>query len=87
MRFLNILNIERIIKYILLGLIVLLAVRYIPENKLPTKELIMIGSTSSIAFAILDMASPSVTVEDNKNKNLEDNKNKNLEDDDENQDN
>jgi hypothetical protein len=78
MRFLNILNIERIIKYILLGLIVLLAVRYIPENKLPTKELIMIGSTSSIAFAILDMASPSVTVEDN-NKKVEDN-NKKVED-------
>jgi hypothetical protein len=69
MRFLNILNIERIIKYILLGLIVLLAVRYIPENKLPNKELIMIGATSSIAFGILDMASPSVTVE---NKNSKD---------------
>jgi len=68
MRFLNILNIERIIKYILLGLIVLLAVRYIPENKLPNKELIMIGATSSIAFGILDMASPSVTVENKKDQ-------------------
>jgi hypothetical protein len=68
MRFLNILNIERIIKYILLGLIVLLAVRYIPENKLPNKELIMIGATSSIAFGILDMASPSVTIENKKDQ-------------------
>lgn len=72
MRFLNILNIERIIKYILLGLIVLLAVRYIPENKLPNKELIMIGATSSIAFGILDMASPSVTVENKKEENQDD---------------
>jgi len=63
MRFLNILNIERIIKYVLLGLIVLLAVMYIPETKLPNKELIMIGATSAIAFSILDMVSPAVNVE------------------------
>jgi mannose/fructose/N-acetylgalactosamine-specific phosphotransferase system component IIC len=80
--FLNILNIERIIKYILLGLIVLLAVRYIPENKLPTKELIMIGATSSIAFAILDMASPSITVENKKKEddNQDDNQYDNQDD-------
>ena len=58
----NNLKIERIIKYILLGLVVLVATKYIPENGLPTKELIMISATSSIAFSILDMVSPSVKV-------------------------
>lgn len=68
MRFLNILNVERIIKYVLLGLIVLLSVRYIPEIKLPNKELIMIGATSAIAFSILDMVSPAVKVENKVSK-------------------
>ena len=49
----NNLNLERIIKYIIMGLIVILATRYIPDTLLQPKELIMIGSTSSIAFAIL----------------------------------
>jgi uncharacterized MnhB-related membrane protein len=60
-------NVERIIKYVIMGLLVLLATRYIPENTMPTKELIMIGATSSIAYAILDMVSPSVKVVKNSN--------------------
>ena len=58
----NNLDIERIIKYILLGLVVLVATKYIPNNSLPTKEIIMIAATSAIAFAILDMISPSVKI-------------------------
>ena len=58
----NNLNLERIIKYIIMGLIVILATRYIPDTLLQPKELIMIGSTSSIAFAILDMISPAIKV-------------------------
>ena len=58
----NNLDIERIIKYILLGLVVLVATKYIPNNSLPTKEIIMIAATSAIAFSILDMVSPSVNV-------------------------
>lgn len=60
MAIITMLRIERLIKYLLLGLIVVLATRYIPESKLPMKELIMIGATSSIAFAILDMVSPTL---------------------------
>ena len=60
-------NIERIIKYIILGLVVLIATKYIPEKSLPLKELIMISATSSIAFSILDMVSPSVKVVDKQN--------------------
>jgi len=54
------LRVERLIKYVLLGLIVVLATIYIPEVKIPTKELLMIGATTSIAFAILDMVSPTL---------------------------
>ena len=64
----NNLDIERIIKYILLGLVVLLATKYIPNNSLPTKELVMIAATSAIAFAILDMISPSVKITNNNEK-------------------
>ena len=53
---------QRLIKYILMGLIVIIAMRYIPDNLLQTKEIIMIGITSSISFAILDMISPTIKV-------------------------
>ena len=62
MAFITILRVERMIKYILLGLIVVLATRYIPEKELPTKELLMIGAISTIAFAILDLVSPAVRI-------------------------
>ena len=55
-------KLERIIKYIIMGLVVIIATRYIPDILLPTKELIMIGATSSIVFAILDMVSPAIVV-------------------------
>lgn len=63
MAVITVLRVERMIKYVLLGLIVVLATKYIPENKLPTKELLMIGATSTIAFAILDLVSPAVRVQ------------------------
>ena len=61
----NISKLHKIIKYILMGLIVIIATRYIPDNILQTKELIMIGATSSIAFAILDMISPGINIINN----------------------
>jgi hypothetical protein len=64
-------NIERVIKYIILGLVVLIATKYIPEHGLPTKELIMISATSAIAFSILDMVSPSVKVINKPNVQVE----------------
>ena len=45
-----------------MGLIVVLATKYIPDNNLQMKEIIMIGATSSISFAILDMISPAVSI-------------------------
>lgn len=58
----NITKLQRLTKYILMGLIVVIATRYIPDNVLRTKEIIMIGATSSISFAILDMISPAVRI-------------------------
>jgi len=65
----NISKLQKITKYILIGLIVIIATRYIPENSLKTKEIIMIGTTSSISFAILDMVSPSISITTNKKNN------------------
>lgn len=53
---------KRIIKYILMGFIVLVAVRYIPNQPIETKEIIMIGLISSISFGMLDMVCPSIKV-------------------------
>ena len=63
----NISKIQRIIKYILMGFIVIMTTRYIPDNILKNKEIIMIGATSSISFAILDMVSPSIKLNINNN--------------------
>ena len=61
-------KIEKLIKYLVMGLIVLIATRYIPDKVLLSKELIMIGCTSAITFAIIDMVSPSVVINTNTNK-------------------
>jgi len=53
---------KRIIKYILMGFIILVAVRYIPNQPINTKEIIIIGLISSISFGMLDMVSPSIKV-------------------------
>jgi hypothetical protein len=61
-------NIEKLIKYVIMGLVIIAATRYIPDKVLLPKELIMIGCTSAITFAIIDMVSPSIVIK-NKNKN------------------
>ena len=53
---------KRIIKYILMGFIILVAVRYIPNQPIVTQEIIIIGLISSISFAMLDMVCPSIKV-------------------------
>jgi hypothetical protein len=53
---------QRLIKYILMSLIIIIAIKYIPDTKIQQKEIIMIGITSSIVFAILDMISPSIKI-------------------------
>jgi len=58
----NITCTRKILKYILMGMIVLSTARYIPSNTLSTKDIIIIGAMSSISFALLDMYAPSVRI-------------------------
>uniref|UniRef100_A0A6C0DB05 Uncharacterized protein n=1 Tax=viral metagenome TaxID=1070528 RepID=A0A6C0DB05_9ZZZZ len=53
---------KKIIKYLLFGLIVGISTRYIPQNTIQTKEIVMIGAIASISFGIIDMVSPSIAV-------------------------
>jgi len=64
----NITKLQKITKYILMGLIVVVALKYIPENQINNKEIIMIGATSSISYAILDMISPAIRISNEKVK-------------------
>jgi hypothetical protein len=54
--------VEKIIKYLIIGLIVVSALKYIPETMLKTNELIIIGSITSITYAIFDIISPSIRI-------------------------
>ncbi len=53
---------KRCMKYLLMGFIVLVAIRYVPTRTIETKEILMIGFISSISFAMLDMVSPTIKV-------------------------
>ena len=55
-------NTRKLIKYILIGLIVIGATKYIPDFCLPDREIIMIAATISVAYGIMDMVYPSIKV-------------------------
>ena len=63
-------KLERIVKYFLMGIVIIITAKYIPENKIQTKELYMIGATAAIVFAILDMIAPSITVVSKKKEKI-----------------
>ena len=50
--------IRRIIKYILEGIAVSISAYFVGRGKLDSKEIIMIGITAALVFAILDMYTP-----------------------------
>jgi hypothetical protein len=52
-----------------MGLIIVSAIKYVPNTCLQDKEILMIGALSSITFAILDMVSPTIVVSTTDNKN------------------
>jgi hypothetical protein len=66
----NITQIQKVTKYILMGLIVVFAIRYIPNISLKNEEIIMIGAISSIAYAILDMVAPTIRVRGEQKKKI-----------------
>jgi hypothetical protein len=50
---------NRSIKYLLIGIITFLSIRYIPTNALLDKEIIIIAIVVSIAYALIDKLLPS----------------------------
>jgi hypothetical protein len=58
----NISNINKTVKYILMGLIIVISLKYIPNEQLKIKEILMIGMIGSISLALLDMISPSISI-------------------------
>ena len=65
----NINKYHKVIKYFLMGLVIVCAITYIPDCSLKNMEIIMIGAISSITFALLDMVSPSIVIKSNKKHN------------------
>ncbi len=59
----NIMNIHKISKYILMGFIIIIALKYIPCECIKMKEILIIGAISSIVFAMFDMISPSIMIQ------------------------
>ena len=55
-------NTKNLIKYLIIGLIVSLAVRYIPDKILSNNEIITIGAIASVTYGILDMYAPSIFI-------------------------
>ena len=53
---------HKIIKYLILALIILLSLKYIPDLNINSIDQIMISSIGSITFALLDMLSPSIVI-------------------------
>jgi len=58
-------KIKKLLKYILLSFIIFVSLRYIPQNKLNIGETLKISSIGGISFAILDVISPSVSIQNN----------------------
>ena len=53
--------IKKTFKYFIYGFIIGIACKYIPNNKLSNREIIMISIVASVSFAILDIYTPSIS--------------------------
>lgn len=52
--------IKNILKYLLEGLAVAIAAKYIPSREISMNEVVMIALTAALTFFILDLFSPSI---------------------------
>lgn len=50
---------NHILKYILIGLITIVAIKYLPTTTLLQNDILMIGFIVSICYALLDVILPS----------------------------
>ena len=55
-------NVNRIIKYLIEGLVIAAAAIFIPKKALPLDEVATLAVLAAVVFAILDAVSPSVGV-------------------------
>ena len=66
--FANVLNdktsdyLKRFLKYIIMGLIMFLSIRYIISKNIDNKEILLVSAVSSICFGLLDIFSPSIKI-------------------------
>jgi hypothetical protein len=51
---------KRAFKYLINGLVIAIAAKYIPSQQLKFKEIIMIAIIAAITFAALDMYTPTI---------------------------
>ena len=54
--------VNRVIKYLIEGLVVAAAAIYIPKKSLPMEEVATLDVLAAVVFAILDAVSPSIGV-------------------------
>jgi hypothetical protein len=54
--------VNRVIKYLIEGLVVAAAAIFIPKHSLPLNEVATLGVLAAVVFAILDAVSPSMGV-------------------------
>ena len=62
------LKLNHIIKYLLIGLITAISIKYIPTTTLMQEDIIAISIIVSIAYAIIDVILPSVYIYKNDEK-------------------
>lgn len=58
--------INRTLKYILIGLIAAMSCKYIPDNAMNNKSIMMICFIISICYALIDRTLPSINYIENK---------------------
>jgi hypothetical protein len=54
-------NINHILKYILIGIITGICIKYIPETTLLEQDILTISFVVSIAYALIDKILPSIS--------------------------
>ena len=53
---------KKAVKYILFSLILYILIKYLPSNKISNNDILIICVISMISYTILDINSPSITI-------------------------
>jgi hypothetical protein len=52
--------VNRVVKYLVEGLVIAAIAIFIPKKSLALNEVVMLGVTAAVVFALLDLVSPSI---------------------------